>query len=84
MMMKIRIECRHLCFLCKHRKRCKEELKYESEQVEKWKVAYELARQENERLHKIIEDLTRDLDEAEEHAFCMQEKISTLMQKLPL
>ena len=104
--MMIRVECWHLCCLCKHRKICKEERKYEdgktldrltlicalykkkvselkksNEQVEKWKATYELARQENNRLHRVIEDLTMDLDEAEEYAFCMQEKLSMLLKE---
>lgn len=37
--------------------------------------------QENERLHDVIRHLTRELDEAEEHAFVVQEKLSSLMEK---
>lgn len=35
---------------------------------------------ENERLHDVIRHLTRELDEAEQHAFALQEKLSTLLQ----
>lgn len=35
---------------------------------------------ENERLHDVIQHLTRELDEAEEHAFALQEKLSSLLQ----
>lgn len=38
-------------------------------------------REENERLHEVIMHLTRELDEAEEHAFAMQEKLSQLLEK---
>lgn len=38
-------------------------------------------REENERLHEVISYLTRELDEAEEHAFAMQEKLSHLLEK---
>lgn len=37
--------------------------------------------QENERLHDVIRHLTRELDEAEEHAFAQQEKLSQLLEK---
>ena len=37
--------------------------------------------EENERLHDVIRHLTRELDEAEEHAFAMQEKLSQLLEK---
>ena len=36
---------------------------------------------ENERLHGVIQHLTRELDEAEEHAYAMQEKLSTMLQE---
>ena len=35
---------------------------------------------ENARLHDVIQHLTRELDEAEEHAFALQEKLSSLLQ----
>lgn len=35
---------------------------------------------ENERLHDVIQHLTRELDEAEEHTFALQEKLSSLLQ----
>ena len=38
-------------------------------------------REENERLHEVIRYLTRELDESEEHAFAMQEKLSQLLEK---
>ena len=38
-------------------------------------------REENDRLHEVIRYLTRELDEAEEHAFAMQEKLSQLLEK---
>ena len=41
-------------------------------------------KKEIETLHGIIQQLTRELDEAEEHAYVMQEKISTLMEKVKL
>lgn len=37
--------------------------------------------EENERLHDVIRHLTRELDEAEEHAFAQQEKLSQLLEK---
>lgn len=37
--------------------------------------------EENERLHDVIRHLTRELDEAEEHAFAQQEKLSQLLGK---
>ena len=38
--------------------------------------------EENERLHGVIQELTRELDEAEQSAFAMQEKLSSLMEKV--
>lgn len=38
--------------------------------------------EENERLHGVIQELTRELDEAEQNAFAMQEKLSSLMEKV--
>ena len=51
------------------------------EQVKKLQEVKQQMKQEIERLHGIIQQLTRELDEAEEHAFCMQEKLSQLMEK---
>lgn len=39
-------------------------------------------KEENERLHGVIQQLTRELDEAEEHAFAQQEKLSELLKKV--
>ena len=51
------------------------------EQVKKLQVEKIKMKEEIERLHGVIQQLTRELDDAEEHAFCMQEKLSQLMEK---
>ena len=52
------------------------------EQVKKLQEDKKKLKQEIERLHGVIQHLTRELDEAEEHAFCMQEKLSQLAEKV--
>ena len=51
------------------------------DQVKKLQEDKKEMRLEIERLHGVIQQLTRELDEAEVHAFCMQEKLSQLMKK---
>ena len=89
----IKGECRHLCKFCKHFKLCMKE-RYGLEEDNRRLVIktvklsclleHEMKKsvKEQSRLHAIIEDLTSDIDKAEETAYEMQEEIEELKKKL--
>lgn len=51
------------------------------DKIQEYKEKLKEKDKEIERLSGIIQQLTRDLDEAEEHAYVMQEKLSQYMER---